>query len=81
MKLLYFVPQNKGPAFDQQLVVCKWRHQKHDNEQFALNFGRRYRIIQCASVPNLELFRSIKTELWTEEVGEFSVMLYPDNLG
>ena len=27
-------------------------------------------------LPNLKLFGSMKTELWAEEVGQFSIMLY-----
>ena len=30
-----------------------------------------YKTIQCVFVPNLKLFRSIKTELWAKEVGKF----------
>ena len=32
--------------------------------------------IQCVSVPNLNLFGPMKTELWVKEVGKFSIMLY-----
>ena len=52
---------------------------KHDNanyHQFAPNFGIAYKTIQRVSVPNLNLFGPVKTELRAKEVGEFSIMLY-----
>ena len=62
-----------------QLAVCIRRHQKHDYanyDQFAPNFDMTYKTTQCVSVPNLKLFRSIKTELWAKEVGEVFIILY-----
>ena len=45
-------------------------------DQFAPNFDIAYKTIQCVSVPNLNLFGPMKTELLAKEVGEFSIMLY-----
>ena len=59
------------------LVVCIWRHQKHDHanyDQFAPNFGMACKTIQRTSLPNLKLFGPTKTELGAKEVGEFSIM-------
>ena len=58
------------------LVVCIWRHQKHD-----ANYDRFAQIFVCKTmqrvfVPNLKLFGPTKTELWAKEVGEFSIILY-----
>ena len=58
------------------LVICIWRHQKHDFDQFAPNFEMGCKIIQHISVPNLKLFGQTKTELWAKEVGELSIKLY-----
>ena len=40
------------------------------------DFDITYDTIERVSVPDLELFEPIKTELWAQEVVEFSVMLY-----
>ena len=47
------------------------RHDYANYDQFAPNFNMAYKTIQCVSVPNLKLFRSLKTELWTRIFGEF----------
>ena len=61
------------------LVVCIWRHHKHDfanYDRFVSNFGMAYKTIQRVSVPNLKSFGPTKTQLQAKEVGEFSIMLY-----
>ena len=45
-------------------------------DQFAPNFDMACKTMQHVSVPNLKLCGKMKTELWTKEVWEFSVMLY-----
>ena len=60
-------------------MVCIWRHQKHNYanyDKFAPNFEITYKTIQRASVPNLNLFEPMKSELQAKEVGEISIMLY-----
>ena len=43
--------------------------------QFVTNFDMTYLTIQLASAQNLKsVFGLTKAKLWTEEVGEFSVM-------
>ena len=39
-----------------------------------------YKTRQRVSVPNLKLFKSMKTELSAKEVGEFSIMLMENGL-
>ena len=61
------------------LVVCIWRHQKHDYanyNQFAPNFDITYKTVQRVSVPNLNLSGPMKTELQAKEVGEITIILY-----
>ena len=58
-------------------MVCISCHQKHDYanyDQFAPNFDITSKTIQRVSVPNLNLFGPMKTELRAKEVGEISVM-------
>ena len=59
------------------------KHDYANYDQFAPNkivllysFDMAYKTTQRVSVPDLELFGSTKAELWAQEVGEFSVMLY-----
>ena len=64
---------------DRLLVVCIWRHQRHDYanyDQFAPNFGTVYKTIHRVSVPNFNLFGRTKTDLQAKEVGEFYIILY-----
>ena len=52
---------------------------KHDDanyDQFAPSFGVAYDVIQSVCLPNFKLFGSMKTEVWTKEVGELSITLY-----
>ena len=44
--------------------------------QFVSNVDMAHKTIQRVSVPNLKVFEPMKTELWSKEAGEFSVMLY-----
>ena len=58
-------------CFISLLVVCIWRHKKHDYanyDQFPQNFDMACKTIQPVSVSNLNLFGLIKTELWVKEV-------------
>ena len=52
------------------------KHDYADYDQFAPNFDMAYKTIQRVSVLDLTLFGSMKTELWTKEVGNFSITLY-----
>ena len=52
---------------------------KHDfanYDQFVPNFDMANETIQRVSVSNLKLFGTVKTELWTKEIGGFSIILY-----
>ena len=55
-----------------ELVVCIWRHQKHDYS----NFDMAFETIKRVCVPNLKSFGPTKTELRTIKGGELSIMLY-----
>ena len=55
------------------------KNQKHNYanyDQFTPNFNMASDIKQGVSVSHLKLFGPMKTELWAEEFGEFSIMLY-----
>ena len=61
------------------MVLCIYSCQKHDDancDQFATNVDMTLKTVQCVSVPNLKLFRPMKTGLWAKEVGKFSITLY-----
>ena len=45
-------------------------------DQYAINFDVGYKFVQRISVPNLKLFRPIKTKLSAKGVEKFSVIFY-----
>ena len=51
------------------------------NLRFAPNFGIAYKTVQRVSVPSLNLFGPVKTELRAKEVGEFAIMLLYGKIG
>ena len=57
------------------LVICI-RNMIMQIDQFSPKFVVACKTIQCISVLNLKFFGSMKTELWAEKVGEFSIMLH-----
>ena len=56
------------------LHMTSSKHDYANYDQFAPNFDMVCKTVQRVSVPNLKLFGPIKTELWTKEVGTFSIM-------
>ena len=75
LSIVFFLCRFFGTPCIGGLHTTSSKHDWANYDQFAPNFDMACKTI-LVSVPNLKLFGSMKTELWAEEVGEFSIMLY-----